>query len=231
MRGTFALDAPVRRATLYATAQGVYQVEVNGSEVDDEVLKPGWTAYRHRLLHESTDVTSLVRHGENAVGVWLSGGWWSESYGFQGMAEPFYGDQPAVALQLVVELEDGTTRTVVTDGRGARRGTARSRAAASTRARPSTRPGCRPAGPSRGSTTPAGRRSGWSRTAPCPGHGRRRARARIEEVAVREVLTTPSGRTVLDFGQNLVGWLRIRVRGERGSRWCCSTPRCSSTAS
>ena len=67
-------------------------------------------------------MTSLVRHGENAVGVWLSGGWWSESYGFQGMAEPFYGDQPAVALQLVVELrgrhhpDRGDRRIVARDG-------------------------------------------------------------------------------------------------------------------
>ncbi len=217
VRGTFVLDAPVRRATLYATAQGVYQVEVNGSEVDDEVLKPGWTAYRHRLLHESTDVTSLVRHGENAVGVWLSGGWWSESYGFQGMAEPFYGDQPAVALQLVVELEDDTTRTVVTDGSWRATGDG-----------PITRGGIY-AGETFDSTrVPAGWTepgfddAGWPpvrvvEDCPVPGPRSSPGARRIEEVAVREVLTTPSGRTVLDFGQNLVGWLRIRVRGERGS--------------
>ena len=218
VRGTVQLPGPVRRATLYATAHGVYQVEVNGREVDDEVLKPGWTAYQHRLLHETTDVTGLLVEGENVVGVWLSGGWWAESYGFEGMAEPFYGDQPAVAVQLVVELEDGTVTTVVSDGSWRATGEG-----------PLVRGGIYG-----GETFDATRLPpGWSEPGfddaawagvrvdgefPVPVPRTSPGARRTQEVAVQEVLRTPAGATVLDFGQNLVGWLRVRVRGERGTR-------------
>jgi alpha-L-rhamnosidase len=217
VRGMFTVAGPVRRATLYATAHGVYQVEVNGREVDDEVLKPGWTAYRHRLLHETTDVTDLLREGENVVGVWLSGGWWAESYGFQGMAEPFYGDQPAVAAQLVVELEDGSVQTVVSDGTWrasgdgplARGGIYGGETFDATLVQP-------------GWSEPGFDAGGWSPVRvdgefPTPEARTSPGARRIEEVAVKDVLRTPSGKLVLDFGQNLVGWIRIRVRGPRGA--------------
>ena len=75
------------------------------------MLKPGWTPYEHRLLHETTDVTALLVDGENAVGVALSGGWYTERFGFRD-AELHYGPQPAVAVQLVIEYADGRTATV-----------------------------------------------------------------------------------------------------------------------
>ena len=65
-------------AVLYATAQGVYQVEINGHDVDDAVLKPGWTSYQYRMEHEATDVTALLRPGRNGIGVRLAGGWFTE---------------------------------------------------------------------------------------------------------------------------------------------------------
>ena len=60
-RTTFTVDAPVRRATLYWTALGVAEPELNGAPVSDDVLAPGWTSYRDRLVHETVDVTALVR--------------------------------------------------------------------------------------------------------------------------------------------------------------------------
>ncbi|MGH3378729.1 MAG: alpha-L-rhamnosidase N-terminal domain-containing protein, partial [Actinoallomurus sp.] len=53
VRGEFTVDRPVERATLYATAHGVYRVRVNGAVVDEEILKPGWTPYPRRLVHET----------------------------------------------------------------------------------------------------------------------------------------------------------------------------------
>jgi alpha-L-rhamnosidase len=217
VRAGFTVDGAVRRAMLYATAHGVYQVEVNGREVDDEVLKPGWTPYRQRLLHETTDVTGLLVEGENAVGVWLSGGWYCERFGFR-EAELHYGEQPAVAVQLVIEYVDGRTATVASgrdwratgDGPLTAGGIYAGESFDARRAMP-------------GWSAPGFDDSGWAparvdectvvpeaRTAP----GARRT----EEVAVREVLTSPSGATILDFGQNVVGWLRITVTGERGQQ-------------
>jgi alpha-L-rhamnosidase len=217
VRATFDVDAGVRRATLYATAHGVYQVELNGREIDDEVLKPGWTAYRQRLLHESTDVTELLVEGENAIGVWVFGGWYCERFGFRDTAARFYGEQPAVAVQLVLEYADGRTATVASgpDWRATGEG-------------PITRGGIY-AGESFDATRilpgwsePGFDDSGWApvrvdESAVVPEPRMSPGARRTEELAVREVLTTPSGATVLDFGQNLVGRLRITATGERGS--------------
>lgn len=215
LRTELELDGEIASATLYASAHGVYQVEINGQDVDDAVLKPGWTAYQHRLVHEATDVTALLRSGANGVGVRLAGGWWTERFGFHGAARPFYGEQPAVAVQLHVELTDGTTRLLTTgpDWRGA-------------------------AGPVVTSGIYAGERldarravSGWSdpgfddsawpvvrvyASDVVPEPAIAEPVRRVDELPVQDVITTPSGRTVLDFGQNLVGRLRVRVTGERG---------------
>jgi alpha-L-rhamnosidase len=224
LRTELDLDGEVARATLYASAHGVYQVEINGQDVDDAVLKPGWTAYQHRLVHEATDVTALLRSGANAVGVRLAGGWWTERYGFHGAARPFYGDQPAVAVQLHVELADGTTR-VFTTGSGWR-GSATG-VVVSSGIYAGERIDARRAVP--GWSAPGFDDSSWPAAridtrvdAQADGSGAVPEPAiaepvrRVDELAVREVITTPSGRTVLDFGQNLVGRLRVRVTGERG---------------
>ena len=112
LRYEFTVGEGLAKATLFATAHGVYQAEINGTEVDDQILKPGWTAYADRLNHETTDVTALLAPGANAIGVWLAGGWFTEKYGFHGFAKPFYGEQPAVKVELRLEYTDGTRETV-----------------------------------------------------------------------------------------------------------------------
>ena len=69
LRREFVLDRPVVRARLYATAHGVYEAELNGAAVGDQVLAPGWTSYDHRLRYQTYDVTDLLREGANAIGV------------------------------------------------------------------------------------------------------------------------------------------------------------------
>ncbi len=216
VRGEFDAPEGIVRATLYAAAHGVYQVQVNGSYVDDAVLKPGWTSYQYRLVHETTDVTALVRPGRNAIGICLAGGWWTESYGFRGQARPFYGEQPDVAAQLHLELADGTTRTVTTGADWTATGE----------------------GPILSSGIYAGEEvdarrapSGWSspgfdasawrpvrvvESAVVPEAAIAEPVRRVDELPVQEVITTPSGATVVDFGQNLVGRVRVRVSGQAG---------------
>lgn len=205
LRRVVALDGDVRRATLYATAVGVYQVSINGVDVDDQVLKPGWTPFQARTVHETTDVTGLLSAGENTIAVRLAGAWATERYGFRDEAATVYGDQPRFAAQLVIEYADGRTETIVTD--------------ADWQSAP---------GPITASGLYAGEEhdarlaaSAWAPVAvvedvPVPGARVSPFVRRIEELPVVEVITTPSGRTVVDFGQNLVGRLRIRVDGEAG---------------
>ncbi|GAB3601522.1 alpha-L-rhamnosidase [Microbacterium tumbae] len=206
LRRTFAVGGEVRRATLYATAVGVYQAAVNGADVDDQVLKPGWTPFHTRTVHETTDVTSLLVAGENALSVRLAGAWATERFGFRENAESVYGNQPRFAAQLLVEYADGRAELIRTDG--------------SWESAP---------GPLTASGLYAGEdydarvaASAWAPVAvvedlPVPGARVSPFVRRIEEVGVASVLTTPSGRTVVDFGQNLVGRLRIRVSGEAGT--------------
>ena len=114
-RTEFEIVGDVASAVLYATGLGVYQASINGADVDDQVLKPGWTPYQWRLIHETTDVADLLVPGANALGLRFAGGWATERYGFRGQAAPFYTDQPAVAGQLVITYADGRRQVVATD--------------------------------------------------------------------------------------------------------------------
>ncbi|MCC2592575.1 glycoside hydrolase family 78 protein [Tessaracoccus sp. OS52] len=219
LRRDFSVGSGLLRANWYATAQGTYQTWFNGSEVDDQILKPGWTSYQYRMVHDTTDVTHLLTEGENAVGIALAGGWFTERYGFQGQASPFYGTQPAVAGQLCLEYLDGRVEWLSTDETWR----------------------CDPEGPwvaagiylgedydarraQAGWNQPGFDAAGWVQpelreaAGPTP-QARNAPVVRVTgTVAVKDVLTSPTGALLLDFGQNLVGRLRIRVNGEAGQR-------------
>ena len=221
LRAEFDVTGPVARATLYATAVGVYQVAIDGTDVDDQVMKPGWTPYQHRTIHETTDVTALLAEGRNAIGVRLAGAWATERYGFRENARPLYAEQPRFAGQLLIEYADGSSEWVTTD------------ASWQASTGPITASGlyagedhdARRAlvdADGRGFAQPGYDASAWSPAAELEAIRTPEARVspfvrRLDELTVQEVITTPSGRTVLDFGQNLVGRLRIRVEGPAGT--------------
>lgn len=217
VRTEFSVRQDIASAKIYATAEGSYQVSINGQDVDDSVLKPGWTSYQYRLEHEATEVGYLLTTGRNAIGIRFAGAWFTEHFGFHGSAKPFYGDQPAVAAQLHLLYTDGSTEVITTgpEWRGA------------------------PAGPLVNSGIYDGERidarrgvPGWSETgfddAAWPAVAVRGVTVvpepataepvrRTQELPVQEIITTPSGKTILDFGQNLVGRLRVLVSGPEGN--------------
>ncbi|MFJ5307102.1 family 78 glycoside hydrolase catalytic domain [Streptomyces sp. NPDC088350] len=216
LRRDVPLTGPVASARLYITAYGVYTAEINGEPVGDHVLAPGWTSYQHRLRYQTFDVTSLLRPGENTIGALLGEGWYTGRLGFHGGRRDIYGEHRALLAQLEIAYADGTTQTVVTDEhwRTTTAPVLRSEiydgeAYDARRERP-------------GWSTPGHDTVGWTpvRELPPPraelvaptGPPVRRA----QTVAPVAVITTPSGRTVLDFGQNLVGRLRVRVSGAAG---------------
>ena len=118
MRTTFTIDRPVRTATLFWTALGAAEPELNGAPVSDDVLSPGWTSYRDRLVHETVDVTALVREGENVLGATIAGAWYTEKYGFFDFADRLYGTQPSFLAQLRVTYVDGAVETLAATGEG-----------------------------------------------------------------------------------------------------------------
>jgi alpha-L-rhamnosidase len=206
----------IERVRLYATSAGIHQLHLNGDVVGTSVLSPGWSAYAKRLRYETHDITGLVTLGENVLGAIVADGWWRGFLTWE-MKRDVYGDRLGLLVQLEVAYSDGTEEIIVTD----------SSWQAST-------------GPIlladlyngesydaridlAGWTAPGFDDSGWGKTevfnpmvgelvAPVGPPVRR-----IEEVAVCDVIITPSGHTVLDFGQNLVGWVRLSVEGEAGT--------------
>ena len=218
LRREFAVGKHVRRARAYATAHGVYELELNGQRVGSQVLAPGWTSYHHRLRYQTYDVTGQLRAGANVIGAYLADGWFRGRIGFQGGVRNLYGDRTALLLQLEVQYEDGTAETIVTDA---------SWSAA-------TSPVIS-ADLYEGETYDAQlERPGWSEPG-YAGAGWRQAEMLDEEpanlvaptgppVGATQMLKPvsvrikPSGRMLLDFGQNISGRLRIRVSGQAGER-------------
>jgi alpha-L-rhamnosidase len=217
LRREFVLRGGIERARLYLAALGVYEVEVNGERVGDHVLAPGWTSYNHRLRYQTFDVTSLLREGSNAIGAMLGDGWYRGRIGFGEGNRNLYGERLALLAQLEIAYADGSTQVVATDE--------------SWRAAPSPivssgiyegeeydarldKDGWSSAGFDDAEWTPVRIVEHDMRTLFAPMGPPVR---RIEQVPVREVLGSPSGKTILDFGQNLVGRLRISVSGPYGT--------------
>jgi alpha-L-rhamnosidase len=122
-RKEFSAAKSIRRATIYATALGIYELHLNGQRVSDAYFTPGWTDYHQRAYYNTYDVTSLLKKGGNAIGAWVADGWYSGYIGFglltgigtEHIGRYTYGKTPSVMAQLEIEYTDGTRETVVTD--------------------------------------------------------------------------------------------------------------------
>jgi alpha-L-rhamnosidase len=105
----------VRTARLYLSAHGVCEVEINGARVGTDVLTPGWTPYGERLRYYTYDVTDLVTPGANVIGGWLGDGWYRGRFGFDGGTRDLYGTDQSLLAQLEIVHDDGTTTVIATD--------------------------------------------------------------------------------------------------------------------
>jgi alpha-L-rhamnosidase len=110
LRRGFELARAPRRALLHITALGLYEAEINGRAVGDHALAPGWTAYHQRVAFQSHDVTDLLTAGANAIGVWLSDGWYCGYIATH--PRQTYGDRPELLCQLELEWEEGSSQII-----------------------------------------------------------------------------------------------------------------------
>ncbi len=216
LRHEFELREGIKSARLYITSLGLYEAELNGKVIGNHVFSPGWTVYDERLRYQTFDVTSMLNEGKNAIGAILGDGWFRGRIGFGGGQRNVYGQHLALLAQLEVQYEHGSIEHIVTDENW----------------RAST-------GPillsgiydgetfdarleRAGWTLPGFDDSGWSGVrmlewdlnaleAPLGPPVRR-----IEKVAPVSITKTPSGKTIVDFGQNLAGRLSIKVKGPAG---------------
>ncbi len=199
-RKTFA--APEGEGRLYITACGLYEATLNGKRVGEFVLAPGHTDYRKRISCQTYDVTELLRPGENVMEIWLADGWYRGSCGAWGLKNQ-YGTETKVIAQLEV---DGKT-VLATDDSWAWSND----------------------GPIRFADNKDGEVVDARREPTCSGRARVTAHRVVptpsNNVSVTEherfvptVLTTPSGKTVLDFGQNLAGYIEFSLNAKAGQR-------------
>jgi alpha-L-rhamnosidase len=196
-------------ARLYATAHGVYEATLNGVRVGDELLAPGWTAYQARLRYQTHDVTSLLRSGENTLDVLLGNGWYRGRLTWSG-ARALYGERLALLAQLEVAYADGSTEVIGTDTDW----TATSSPVLADDLYDGQTTDLTATAASTASTASIADAveivdGDLSRLVAPEGPPVRQT----EVLPLVETWRSPSGRTLLDFGQNLVGWLRLRVTG------------------
>ena len=208
---TFAIDKQVRRATLQASALGVYVVEIGGVRVGDQILSPGWTDYRFRVQYQTYDVTDLLG-ADNCIRARVARGWRMHRSGWQAN----YGEQKglttdsdtAFVAALFIEYADGSTQTIPTDASWLCRET-----------------GTRMANMYNGETFDATFCETFARPALetdfpmdlLTAQQNEPVREQIRIPASR-VFTTPQGDTVIDFGQNLTGYVEFSVCGEKGHK-------------
>ena len=98
----------IKSAYLSASALGIYELFLNGKRVSDDYFSPGWTDYKKRTYYRTYDVTEYLKSGENTIGTELADGWYS---GYVGYAREryHYGKMLRFICQLNVEYADGTT--------------------------------------------------------------------------------------------------------------------------
>jgi alpha-L-rhamnosidase len=206
LRGRITVPGEVARARLYATAHGLYAAKLNGVRVGDHELAPGWTSYDHRLRYQTYDVTDLVRGGENTLDVLLGNGWYRGRLGFRGR-RAVYGDRLALLAQLEVTTADGAVHVLATDGTW----TARESAIVADDLYDGQHIDLRRAGTAE---TPVDEiPADLGRLVAPDGPP-----VRVTEVLPARVITARDGRTLVDFGQNVVGRVRLTVRGRAGQQ-------------
>lgn len=216
LRKSFQIHKELNHARLYVTALGSYRVFLNETRVGDDVLTPGFTDYRRRVLYQAYDVTSRLRSGPNAIGAILGDGWYGSPLTWAGAH--IFSPPDRFFAQLELDFSDGSNQTIISDGtwKTAESPVVRSEIYAGELydARLDQSGWSSPAfDDSRWTSalladTPAVAVSG--RTAPSP--------QVVATLTPRTVSRSSNGAYVFDMGQNMVGWARLKVRGERGTR-------------
>jgi alpha-L-rhamnosidase len=110
-------EKAVKKARLYVTARGIYEIHLNGKRISNDYFNPGLTQYNKNLMYQTYDLTADVKKGQNALGAWLSEGWWSGNITYNGDNWNYFGDRPSLLAKLVVTYADGSEQIVASNDR------------------------------------------------------------------------------------------------------------------
>lgn len=217
VRKEFTLKKKIAQARIYVTSHGFYELHLNGAKVGDEVLTPYWTAYEKRLQYQTYDVTTLLASGKNAIGAMLGDGWYRGTLAW-GNQWAIYGKNLGLLCQLQIKYTDGTEETIISDEswKATNEGPIRMNDIYN------------------GETYDARKELiGWDKTGfdtsswwnvSIGNYSNDNLMAqegmpvkRIEELKPIKIWRTPKGTLVADLGQNMVGWIRLKVNGPAGT--------------
>ena len=216
-RKEFMLTKSIASARVYITSHGFYELQLNGKKAGDQVLTPGWTSYSKRLQYQVYDVTNMLIKGNNAIGAVLGDGWYRGTLAW-GNNWAIYGKHLGVLLQLKITYTDGTESTLVSDETW----------------KVSNDGAIRMNDIYNGETFDATKiLKGWSSI----GYNDKdwqnvkigiynnsniiasegSAIRKIQEIKPVKIFRTPKGKLIVDMGQNMVGWIKLKVNGSKGT--------------
>lgn len=217
LRKTFTSKKKVVSALAYLTAKGLYEAAINGKRISNHYFAPGWTSYHNHIQYQVYDVTDHIRNGENVIGVVLGDGWYKGRIGFN-YQKQFYGNSRALLMQLELVFSDGTKETIDSDD--------------------TWKFNYGPIVSSNiydGETYDARKElDGWDNIAfdaktewkgvkiLNPGAEKLVGMSgppvsKHEKFKALRIFKTPQGETVVDFGQNMVGWVSLKAKGSSGT--------------
>ncbi|KAH7141055.1 bacterial alpha-L-rhamnosidase-domain-containing protein [Dactylonectria macrodidyma] len=206
---------------LLSAATGVYEAGINGLRIGDYLLAPGWTAYDGRLQYQTYDVTQWLVPNHNVLGIRAAEGWFSGGIGFEGGHRNIWGDRVAVLAQLEITYRDGRVDVLPSGGSW------KSSLGPIRRAEIYDGEKYDATLEVSGWSSPAGEDSRWGPVLVLPRlsdsvrltSGYSEPVRRVQTINPLEKIQTPSGKTIFDFGQNLVGYTRLKhVSGARGHK-------------
>ncbi|MGB8226985.1 MAG: family 78 glycoside hydrolase catalytic domain, partial [Sedimentisphaerales bacterium] len=217
LRKEFSTKGKIKKARIYITCHGLYQLTINGQKATDQLFTPGWTSYAKRLQYQVFDVTNLLNSEKNAIGIILGDGWYRGFLTWTGKKN-LYGDKTALLLQLELEYEDGKKEIVVTDDTW----------------KATTGPILK-SDIYNGETYDARlEKTGWDKS----GFDDKTWKGAIVKTYDKNILVasegspmritqtikpikkfvTPKGELVFDLGQNMVGWVKFKLKGAAGTK-------------
>ncbi len=205
----FSITKPVKKATMEATAYGVYNIILNDRKVGDYIFAPGWTSYHKRLQVETYDITDMICN-DNTIIIGVGPGWKCPNFfNSSRLQHRFLGvGEMAVLASIEIEYEDGTADLIYTDESWINR---------------------------MGKTVYSHLYNGYTYDAGFEDNSPVNAVAipmnndnlidrdgekitEQEYLPVKEIIITPKGETVLDFGQNMTGYVQFRIKGNKGEK-------------
>lgn len=213
-------SSDIKSARLYITALGVYEAEINGETIGDEVLAPGFSSYHNRHLYNTFDVTENIHGALNAIGVLVGEGWYAGNL-FPLADQPYdvyYGYSIGPLALLRITMQNGTIITVPTDT------TWKTSKGALIDAKIYNGSEYDSTKELKNWSRPRFNDTAWKAALELPSIAQQLATPdgppirRLKEFEPRDVFKSPSGKTIVDFGQNFAGWVRLTVHGDRGTR-------------